>query len=47
VYGKHTPLCNLYVSMLDRLGAPVKRFVYSTGPLEGRDNPEHEGPSAA
>jgi hypothetical protein len=46
-YGKDTPLCNLYVSMLDRVGAPVKRFADSTGPLEGLDNPEYKGPSAA
>ncbi|HEX8912248.1 MAG TPA: DUF1552 domain-containing protein [Humisphaera sp.] len=32
---KGTPLCNLYVSMLDRLGCPVERFGDSTGPLKG------------
>lgn len=32
---KNTPLCNLYVSMLDKLGAPVKQFGDSTGPLAG------------
>ena len=40
---KDTPLCNLYVSMLDRVGAPVPRFADSTGPLEGLDNPRFEG----
>lgn len=39
-YGKDTPLCNLYVSMLDRVGTPVERFADSTGPLEGLDNPD-------
>jgi hypothetical protein len=42
-YAKDTPLCNLYVSMLSRLGAPVPRFADSTGPLEGLDNPEYKG----
>ena len=31
---KHTPLCNLYVSMLDRMGTPVESFGDSTGALE-------------
>ena len=33
-YAKETPMANLYVSMLDRLGAPVERFGDSTGKLE-------------
>jgi hypothetical protein len=32
---EHTPLCNLYVSMLHRMGLPEKSFGDSTGPLEG------------
>ena len=32
-YDRDTPLCNLYVSMLDRMGAKVDRFGDSTGPL--------------
>lgn len=32
---KNTPLCNLYVSMLDCLGAPLPRFGDSTEPLRG------------
>jgi hypothetical protein len=32
---KNTPLCNLYVAMLDCLGVPVPRFGDSTGPLKG------------
>ena len=31
---KNTPLCNLYVTMLDRMGAKVDRFGDSTGPLK-------------
>ncbi len=34
-YGPDTPLSNLYVSLLDILGAPVERFADSTGPLPG------------
>jgi hypothetical protein len=37
-YGKDTPLANLYVAMLDRLGVHVDRFADSTGPLLGLDN---------
>ncbi len=43
IFGKDTPLCNLFVSMLDRVGAPVARFADSTGPLEGLDNPVYQG----
>jgi hypothetical protein len=32
---KNTPLCNLYVSMLERMGTPVRTFGDSTGPLAG------------
>jgi hypothetical protein len=34
-YSAETPMCNLLVSMLDRVGAPVKRFGDSTGALRG------------
>jgi hypothetical protein len=34
-YDRDTPLTNLYVSMLNALGAPVERFADSTGPLPG------------
>jgi hypothetical protein len=43
VYGKDTPLCNLYVSLLERMGVPVPRFADSTGPLPGLDNPDYQG----
>lgn len=32
---KNTPLCNLYVSMLDCMGVPAAQFGDSTGPLRG------------
>ncbi len=35
VYEKNTPLCNLYCSMLNRMGTPVDRFSDSTGELSG------------
>jgi hypothetical protein len=31
---KNTPLCNVYVSVLERLGVPTKRFGDSTKPLD-------------
>jgi hypothetical protein len=34
-YPKNTPLCNLYVSMLDRMGVKADRFGDSSGPLAG------------
>lgn len=32
---KNTPLCNLYLSMLDCMGAPAEKFGDSTGPIHG------------
>jgi len=34
-YPRETPLCNLYVSLLDRMGCEVESFGDSTGRLEG------------
>jgi hypothetical protein len=34
-YPQETPLTNLYLAMLDRVGAPAERFSDSTGKLEG------------
>lgn len=34
-YDKDTPLCNLYVSLLQSMGVPVTQFADSTGPLPG------------
>ena len=31
---RHTPLCNLYVSMLERMGVKTPRFGDSTGALK-------------
>jgi hypothetical protein len=36
-YSKGTPLNNLYLAMLDRVGAPVDKFGDGTGPLSGLD----------
>lgn len=33
-YRKETPLANLYLAMLERIGAPMAKFADSTGPLE-------------
>lgn len=35
VYGRNTPLSNLYVTMLDAMGTPVERFADSTEKLSG------------
>jgi hypothetical protein len=32
--GKHTPLANLHVSVLEKLGVPVERLGDSTGRIE-------------
>ncbi len=34
VFPKDTPLCNLYVSMLNRFGVPTDKFANSTGSLK-------------
>ncbi len=38
LYKKQTPLCNLYVSMLKRMGAPVEHFGDSTEALRGMED---------
>lgn len=43
VYEKGTPLCNLYRSMLSRVGAPAEQFADSTGELPGLDDAEFSG----
>ncbi len=47
VYEKNTPLCNLYRSMLARVGAPVESFSDSTGELPGLNDPEFTGAGKA
>jgi Protein of unknown function (DUF1552) len=37
VYRRETPLANLFLTMMDRMGAPVEHFGDSTGRLEGLD----------
>ncbi|HZR21804.1 MAG TPA: DUF1552 domain-containing protein [Verrucomicrobiae bacterium] len=46
-YPQNTPLCNLYQSMLRRLGAPVERFSDSTGELAGLEDPAFAGSGQA
>ena len=46
VHKKNTPLCNLFVSMLDRMGAPTPQFGDSTQPLKGLDDPNWSGDGA-
>ena len=43
VYEKNTPLCNLYVSMLKRLDAPLESFSDSTGDLPGLNDQGYQG----
>ncbi|MDB6121638.1 MAG: hypothetical protein JWQ71_631 [Pedosphaera sp.] len=43
VYEKNTPLCNLYRSMLSRMGTPVESFSDSTGELRGLNDPAFKG----
>ena len=43
VYDKDTPLTNLYVGMLNRMGVPTDRFSDSTGELPGLGDPAFAG----
>jgi hypothetical protein len=42
-YRKKTPLCNLYVDLLERAGAPVGHFGDSTEKLPGLDDADYAG----
>ncbi len=42
-YAKNTPLTNLYVGMLNRMGTPVEKFSDSTGELAGLSDPDFKG----
>jgi len=42
-YEKNTPLTNLYVALLNRMGTPVERFSDSTGELPGLSEPDYKG----
>jgi hypothetical protein len=37
VYRKETPMCNLFLTMMDRMGVPVEHFGDSSGRIEGLD----------
>ena len=37
VYRKETPMCNLYLTMMDRMGVHMEHFGDATGKLEGLD----------
>jgi hypothetical protein len=37
VYRKETPMCNLHLTMMDRMGLPMEHFGDATGKLEGLD----------
>jgi hypothetical protein len=43
VYEERTPMCNLYVGMLDRMGTPVEQFGDSTQELPGLSDPDFKG----
>jgi hypothetical protein len=42
-FEKNTPLTNLYVGLLKRMGTPVEKFSDSTGELPGLSDPEFAG----
>jgi hypothetical protein len=37
VYRRETPMCNLFLTMMDRMGVPTENFGDSTGRLTGLD----------
>jgi hypothetical protein len=43
VYEKNSPLCDLWRSMLVRVGAPVDKLADSTGELAGLSDPDYKG----
>lgn len=43
LYERNTPLTNLYVGLLKRLGTPVDRYSDSTGELPGLSDPNYTG----
>ena len=43
VYGKNTPLCDLYQGMTVRMGVPVAHFGDSDGELPGLSDPNYKG----
>ena len=45
-YANNTPLTNLYVALLQRMGTPVEKFADSTGELAGLGDAEFKGLAA-
>lgn len=45
IHERNTPLCNLWKSMLTRVGAPVEKIADSTGELAGLNDPGFKGVS--
>jgi hypothetical protein len=43
VYGKDTPMANLHVGLLNRMGVPTERFADSTGELAGLNSADFSG----
>ena len=37
MYRRETPMCNLFLTMMDRMGVPTEHFGDATGPLAGLD----------
>jgi hypothetical protein len=37
IYRRETPMCNLFLTMMDRMGVPTEHFGDSTGPIQGLD----------
>ena len=42
-FAPETPLCNLYVGVLNRMGVPTRQFGDSTGELAGIADPAFRG----
>ncbi len=47
VYRKETPMCNLFLTMMDRMGTRMEHFGDATGHLEGVDPRLVQGPPIA
>jgi hypothetical protein len=46
-YARNTPLCSLYVGILNRMGTPASQFGDSTGELAGLTDPSFKGAAPA
>ena len=45
-YAKNSPMANLHVSLLNRMGAQTEKFADSTGELAGLNDPNYQGQMA-